>query len=147
MGRILVAVAIIGAALFMYITAGSYPGAARRLPQLLAVVVMLLGVFAVVQAVIGLYRARADDKPLLRLPDWRRVAIGVAFVAFVFAYAWSIPHLGYLIATPLMLAVPLAALRPVGWPAMGITVVAVTGVIWFIFVWFLQLPIPLYPGA
>ena len=148
MGRTLVAVAAIGAALYMYFTAEGYPGAARRLPELLSILVIVLSVLAIVQAVAEMRQKHAEHgKPLLTMPDFRKVGIGVAFVALVAAYAWSIPIVGYLIATPLMLALPLIALRPVGWPAIGITIVAVTGAIWLIFLWFLNLPIPLFPGA
>lgn len=148
MGRTLVAVAAIGAALYMYFTAGGYPGAARRLPEILSILVIVLSLLAIVQALVEVRRKRAErGKPLFTMPDWTKVGIGLAFVALVAAYAWSIPVIGYLIATPLMLALPLIALRPVGWPAIGITIVSVTGVIWLIFLWFLNLPIPLFPGA
>ena len=148
MGRILVAVAAIGAALYMYFTAEGYPGAARRLPELLSILVILLALLAIVQAIAEMRRKRAErGRPFVTMPEWKKVGIGVAFVALVAAYAWSIPVIGYLIATPLMLALPMIALRPVGWPAIGVTIVAVTGIIWLIFLWFLNLPLPLFPGA
>ena len=148
MGRILIAAVAIGAAVFLYSEAAGYPRAARRLPQLLSFVVGLLAALAIVQALVGLHRERAEGAgPLLSAPPWRQVGIGLAFVGLIAAYAWAIPIAGYLVATPLMLALPLVALRPVGWPAIGVTVVAVTGVIWAIFVWFLNLPVPLLPRA
>ena len=148
MGRIFVAAVAIGAALFLYSEAAGYPRAARRLPQLLSFVVVLLAALAIVQALLGLRRRRVEGaEPLLSAPPWRHVGIGLAFVGLIAAYAGSIPIAGYLVATPLMLALPLAALRPAGWPAIGLTVVAVTGVIWAIFVWFLNLPVPLLPRA
>jgi GNAT superfamily N-acetyltransferase len=148
MGRILVAAAVIGAALFMHSEAAGYPQAARRLPQILGIVAVLLAVLTIVQALVGIRRVRAERAvPLVVAPDWRQVGIGFAFVALVVGYAWSIPRVGYLVATPLMLLLPLLALRPVGRRGMVVTVVAVTGAIWLIFLWFLDLPIPLYPGA
>lgn len=151
MGRILVAVVAIGVAFYMYGQAADYPRAARRLPQLLSVILILLATLAVVREVVRLRRARLADGtaagPLVTLPEPGKVLIGVAFVALIFVYAWAIPVAGYLVATPLMLALPLIALRPVGWRGIGITIVAVTGVIWLIFIWFLNLPVPLYPGA
>lgn len=146
MGRVIVIFCIIAVSLFMWIDASSYPRAARRLPQLLAGIVILLGLIAAVQTMLKLRgQSRNDNRPLLALPDGRSLAIGALFVGLVIVYIWSIPVLGYLLATALMLFLPLAALRPVGWTFIVATVVIVTGVIWFLFVWFLRLPIPLYP--
>lgn len=155
-GRILVAIAAIGAALYLQAEAAEYPRAARRLPQLLGYGVMLLAALAIVQAVARGWRAQTRGAPGVTPgsdphPDpglhWRQIGIGVAFTSLIAVYAWAIPIAGYLIATPLMLFLPLAVLRPVGWPAVGVTVAAVTGTIWVIFLWFLNLPMPLYPGA
>ena len=147
MGRIAVAVAAIAAALFMQAEAAGYPRAASRLPVLLGYVVILLAVLAIAQVLLGWRRDRAADRlEVVALPRWQEVAIGTGFVGLTVLYAWSIPRIGYLVATPLMLLAPIAALRPVGWRPAAVTVVAVTGVIWLVFVWFLNLPLPLYPG-
>lgn len=147
MGRILVAVVAIAIALFLQGEAEGYPRAAARLPTLLGYVVILLALLAIGQALLGWRRARAAGTlPPVAMPAWRDVATGLAFVGLIVLYAWSIPVLGYLIATPLMLLLPLAALRPVGWTAALVTVVVVTGVIWIVFVGFLNLPIPLHPS-
>lgn len=144
MGRMLVALAAIGAAALAYVEAAGYPAAARRLPQLLAVVVAILAAVALAQSVV---RLRRSAGAAWTAPDPRRSALGAGFVVLILIYAWLIPTAGYLVATPLMLLVPLVVLRPVGWPVIGLTVVAVTGVIWVIFVWFLGLPVPLFPGS
>lgn len=148
MGRVLVVACVIGAAIYMWTEAAGYPSAARRLPRLLAVVVGLLGALALVQAVLRLAAERRAGAPgpLAARPSGRGLVIGVGFVALIAAYIWSIPRLGYLVATPLMMLLPLAALRPVGWGGIGLAILAVTGTIWAIFIWFLGLPIPLYPG-
>lgn len=148
MGRILVAAAAIAIALFLQGEAEGYPRAAARLPTLLGHLVILLALLAIGQALLGWRRDRAAGRlSLVSVPAWRDVATGLAFVGLILLYAWSIPVLGYLIATPLMLLLPLAALRPVGWGAALATVVVVTGVIWIVFAWFLNLPIPLAPSA
>ena len=148
MGRILVAAMSIVAAIAMQHIATSYPAAAARFPTLLGYVVICLGLMAAGQVLLEWRRLRlAGTLQVLPRADWRKIAIGSAFTLLIVLYAWSIPVLGYLLATPLMLAIPLALLRPVGWTAAAITVVAVTGTIWGVFVWFLRLPIPLYPGA
>ena len=148
MGRILVAAAVIALALWMRSEAQGYPRAAERLPSLLGYAVILLAVLAIAQVLLGWRRDRADGAVEPSSPPGARdVAIGAAFVGLLALYAWAIPVVGYLLATPVMLAAPIAALRPVGWAAAAITVVAVTGVIWAVFVWFLNLPVPLLPGA
>lgn len=148
MGRLVVIACIILLSSFMWIEAGEYPRAARRLPQLLAGIVILLGLIAAVQTMLRLRAASGNaDAPLITLPDRNSIIIGAAFIALVGLYIWSIPKLGYLLSTGLMLFLPLAALRPVGWVGIAATVIAVTGAIWLLFIWFLRLPIPLYPGA
>ena len=147
MGRITVAVAAIATALFMQAEAADYPRAASRLPVLLSYIVILLAVLAIGQVLLGWRRDRAADQlEIVALPRWQEVAIGMSFVGLIVLYAWSIPRVGYLVATPLMLLAPIAALRPVGWRIAATTIMVVTGVIWLVFVWFLNLPIPLYPG-
>ena len=79
--------------------------------------------------------------------DKTAFGIGVLFAALCVAYAASIHVLGYLIATPVFLLVALGALRPISWPNILLTVIAVTGVIWAVFINFLGLPMPLFPGA
>ena len=148
MGRIIVVTCVILVAIFMWIEAGSYLDAARRLPQLIAGVVILLGLIAIAQTALRLVRGHAAGEGVpFALPDPENLAIGLGFVLLIAGYIWAIPHLGYLPATLLMLALPLAVLRPVGWVGIGITILAVTGVVWGIFIWFLGLPISLFPGA
>ena len=149
MGRIVVAGLTIGICAYLSSLAGDYPRAARRLPQILALCVMGLAAAGIVQAVVqilGERRHAGDPPPLFTAPPREDVVVGLGFVALVAAYIWAIPHAGYLVATPLMLLVPLAVLRPIGWLGIGITLLAVTGGILLIFIWFLNLPIPLIPG-
>lgn len=149
MGQIVVALAAIGLAVFFWSEAAAYPATAAKLPQLLAGVVIFLAVLAIVQA--GWRRMRPENGEVDEttgtepLTDWRSLAIGAAFLALVVVYALSITRIGYLIATPLFLAIPLAVLRPVGPVAAVSAIVSVTAVIFGVFVWFLNLSIPLYP--
>lgn len=148
MGRILVAGALIAVALYMQAEAAGYPRVARRLPMLLGYVVIALAALAIVQQTLLWRRERARGTlKLASAPPWRELAIGSAFVLLIVLYAWAIPVLGYLIATPLMLLLPIVALRPIGPKLALVAVTAVTASIWALFVWFLNLPIPLYPGA
>lgn len=148
MGRIFVVACVILVAIFMWIEAASYPNAARRLPQLIAGLVIFLGLVAIIQTALRLARERqTGEGALLTLPDRENLIIGLGFMALIAAYIRAIPLIGYLPATILMLLLPMAVLRPVGWGGILITIAAVIGVIWGIFIWFLGLPIPLFPGA
>jgi hypothetical protein len=150
MGQIVVALAAIALALFFRSEAAAYPPTAARLPDLLSVVIILLAAAAIAQVAWSRLRPRpalaeaetGSDTPT----DWRSLALGAGFVALIILYAFSITRIGYLIATPLFLAIPLAVLRPIGLVTAVATIAAVTAVIFGIFVWFLNLSIPLYPA-
>ncbi|WP_405402140.1 tripartite tricarboxylate transporter TctB family protein [Paracoccus sp. Ld10] len=149
MGQIVVAVAAIALALFCRAEAAAYPVTAGRLPDLLGIVIVVLAVIAIANVAWERLRARpavAQAGPASETPtDWRSLALGAGFLALVILYALSITRIGYLIATPLFLAIPLIVLRPIGLVPAVSTIVAVTAVIFGIFVWFLNLSIPLYP--
>lgn len=148
MGRILVASAAVALALFFRHTAQNYPSAAARLPNLLGLIIILLGTAVIVAQALEWRRQSADGQLQLVPPiDKTAFGIGVLFAALCVAYAASIHVLGYLIATPVFLLVALGALRPISWPNILLTVIAVTGVIWAVFINFLGLPMPLFPGA
>jgi len=148
MGRIFVAIAAIALALFFRSEATEYRLAASRLPDLIGGVLMLLAVLMIVQTLWSWKKSSADGN-LVILPrvEPRSLILGAAFVLLIFAYAWSIQTIGYLIVTPAFLLVVFAALRPVSWLwTIGITVI-VTVAIWAIFIFFLNMPILLYPGS
>lgn len=144
-GQILVALAAIALAIFFWYEAATYPSAAAQLPRLLSGVLILLSMAAIVQAVVALVRHRDDTTAVANKPSWRDLAVGAGFLGLIVLYGWSITRIGYLIATPLFLAIPLAVLRPVGLVGALATIVSVTAVIFGVFVWFLNLTIPLYP--
>ncbi|HEX2020861.1 MAG TPA: tripartite tricarboxylate transporter TctB family protein [Aurantimonas sp.] len=150
MGQIFVALAAIALAVFFWSEAENYPATAAQLPELLAFVVIALSVAAIASAAWSRLRPRAaapDGENGTETPtDWRSLAIGAGFLVLIVTYAWSITRIGYLVATPLFLAIPLAALRPVGLVAAVSTIVVVTAIIFGVFVWFLNLSIPLYPA-
>lgn len=148
MGRIFVATAAIALAVFFRHIAEGYPTAAARLPKLLGLIVILLGAAAIVSQVLRWRRQHAEGVLELLPPiNAPALGIGAAFAALSIAYAGSITVLGYLIATPAFLLIAFGALRPIGWRNILLTTAAVTGVIWAVFINFLGLPMPLFPGA
>lgn len=147
MGRILVALSAIALVLFFWNAASGYPRQAAHLPVLLGWVVMSLAILAIIQVAAGWRKQKlAGTLVLLPKQNWRELALGAGFLGLIIVYAWSIAYVGYLIATPAFLLIPLLALRPVGWIAILLTTVLVTGAIWGVFVYFLNLSIPLTPA-
>ena len=151
MGRVIVALAGIGLVIFMWGEAANYPPTARKLPDLLGWAVLVLAVLAIAQELLQWGRARlageGDAEAIPSSPvDWRGIGLGAGFVALIVAYAWSIEIVGYMVATPLFLALPLIVLHPVRLPVAVLTIAVVTAVIYGVFVWFLRLNIPLFPA-
>lgn len=148
MGRILVALAAIALVFFFWSEAANYPRTAARLPNILGWVVLVLAVLAIAQTLFTWRRQNAGGT-LVFIPEfrWRDIAVGGGFSGLIILYAWSIQHVGYLVATPLFLLIPLAVLRPIGWTATILTTLGVTAFIWGVFVYFLNLSIPLYPAV
>ncbi|WP_226575102.1 tripartite tricarboxylate transporter TctB family protein [Acuticoccus sediminis] len=146
MGRIVTALAGIGLVLFMWYEASGYPPTAQKLPNLLGWVVLILAVLAIGQTLLARRAALAQGNAAATEPtSWRDIGIGAAFLGLIVVYAWSISTVGYMLATPVFLALPLIALRPVGLVPGVLTIAAVSAVIYGVFVWFLKLNIPLFP--
>lgn len=148
MGRILVAVAAIALAIFFRIEAADYRLAASRLPDMVGGVLILLSAMMIMQVLMTWKKASAAGS-LTIIPRVapQSIMLGVAFVLLIFAYVWSIQTIGYLIATPVFLLMALAVLRPVNWLWIVAIASIVTTIIWAIFIFFLKMPILLYPGS
>ena len=148
MGRILVAIAAIALALFFRSEAADYRLAASRLPDVVGGVLIVLSVLMIVQVLMSWRKASADGSlSILPRVESRSIMLGVAFVLLVFVYAWSIQTIGYLIATPGFLLIALVALKPVNWLWVVAITAIITASIWAIFIFFLNMPILLYPGS
>ena len=148
MGRILLALSAVGLALLFHAQASAYPAAAARMPNLVGYVVMFMAALTIGQELLR-WRQRMRDGTfvLLSPPSAKAVKIGALFIALIVAYVAAVPHVGYLLATTVFLFLPMAALRPVSWPMIALTIALVIGVIWSVFIGFLGLPIPFLPGA
>ncbi len=147
MGRIFVSLAMIGLVILFWNEASAYPATAARLPALIGWVVLVLAVMAIGEVLFGWRRQSVAGRlDLFPQQNWRGLAVGAGFLGLIVLYAWSITEVGYLIATPLFMLIPFVVLRPIGWIASIVTTAAVTTFIWIVFVWFLNLSIPLYPA-
>ena len=147
MGRIFVSLAMIGLVLIFWNETANYPATAARLPNLIGWLVVGLAVMAIGEVCLGWRRQSAAGRvELFPEQDWRGIAVGAGFLGLIVLYAFSITIVGYLIATPLFMLIPFAVLRPIGWIAAIVTTAIVTAFIWVVFVYFLNLSIPLYPA-
>lgn len=146
-GRIFVALFTIGLVLFMRREASTYPAGAALLPDLLGLVVIMLSILAIVQAGGELMRGATSDEQAFTVTLKRSdIAICAGFIGLILAYALSLNILGYLLATPIFLALPLILLRPIGWKAALLTAIGVTAVTYGVFILFLNLSIPAFPA-
>lgn len=148
MSRILVAAAAIIIALLFRIEAAGYPRVAAQLPVLITNVMIGLALLAIVQQLLA-WRQTTDGatRYALTMPTMPRIRDGVIFVGLVLLYAWAITSIGYLIATPAFLLSSMLIARATRPWIIIATAVVVTLAIWIIFVNFLRLPIPLFPGS
>lgn len=148
MSRILVAVAAIIIALLFRVEAAGYPRVAAQLPVLITNVMIGLALLAIVQQLLA-WRQATDGatRYALTMPSLPRIRDGAVFVGLMLLYAWAITSIGYLIATPAFLLSSMLVARSTKPWIIVLTAVVVTLAIWIIFVNFLRLPIPLFPGA
>jgi len=128
---------------------GLYPEVARRLPVLLIWIVVGLAAMMIAETLLRQRQARrlgppppgSDDEPPPRI-NWPVViAFGVAIVAYVALIPW----VGYLVTTTVFIAGALLVSRILT-PAKAIlTAFGTTAAVWVIFIWALNLPVPILP--
>lgn len=74
---------------------------------------------------------------------WRPLLVLMGSVA---VFGWALPHLGLLIALPLLVIVSASAGDEFHWRDAIINAIILTGASWFIFVYGLSLTLPLFPS-
>lgn len=153
---IIISVASIGLAVLFYSQAVAYPLAANRLPMLLAWVVGGLATLVIIEELImARRRARAvqsapasdngtedDDegpKPIV----WSAV---IPFGAAILAYVALIPYAGYVVVTPIFIALALAISGTLRWVPAILVALGITALVWAVFIWALYMPIQLFPA-
>lgn len=153
---IIISVASIGLAVLFYTQAATYPLAAHRLPMLLAWVVGGLATLVIIEELIkARRRARIaqsapesgatvegeDDgpKPIV----WSAV---IPFGAGILAYVTLIPYVGYIVVTPVFIALALAISGTLRWMTAIVVALAITALVWVVFIWALYMPIQLFPA-
>lgn len=128
---------------------GAFPEVAQRLPVLLIWIIVGLAVLMFVEEFLKRRAARRaapglpsiDEEALAPIKLRVVAAFGVAIVAYVIL----IPVVGYLITTPLFMAGSLLVARTVS-PLKSILIgIGATAFVWFVFIWGLNLPVPILP--
>ena len=127
----------------------NFPDVAQRLPVLLIWLVCGLGVLMIIEEVLKRCNARRaapgasiEEDEVLPPVNW---FVLCSFGAAIIAYVALIPIVGYLIVTPVFVAGALLVSRTLS-PLKAILVGAVaTAFVWAIFIWALNLPVPLLP--
>jgi hypothetical protein len=120
------------------------------MPVLVIWIVIVLALLMVVEELIKRRMARREGPSVLAdedepLPAINWPVMGL-FSAAIVAYVALVPLAGYLLTTPLFVAGGAALSKTLSWPKAMLLGLGVTSAVWGIFIWALNLPIPLLPA-
>lgn len=104
-----------------------------------------LGVLLSVLGAVVLFKAltiESEDGDPIGAIAWRPLGVIVGAIAL---FGWALPHLGMVIALPLLVVIAAMAGDEFKWLEALMTAAVLTVGSWFIFVWGLNLVIPLWP--
>ena len=105
-----------------------------------------LGILLAILGAAVLFKAltveTADGEPIGAIA-WKPLLF---IVATVTVFGWSLPHLGMIIALPILVVVASLAGDEHHWGESLLNSAILTAFSWFIFVWGLKLTIPLWPA-
>lgn len=145
---IVLGIGAIGLGLLLRAQSADLPAEAVRLPSLLIWIVMGLAVLMIIEEILKIRRlrrpdavVREEDAPLPPI-NWPVVSV---FGAIAVIYVALIPILGYLMTTPVFIALGIWGSKTRSFAIAATIGVASTVVIWLLFSYMLQLPIPLWP--
>ena len=105
----------------------------------LAVLMALLGAFLFFESLT----IETEDGERIGAWAWRPLLIICAAVA---VFGWALPHLGMVIAIPLLVIGSATASDEFHWKDALVNAIVLTIGCWIIFVWGLKLTIPLWPA-
>ena len=139
--HVLFALFTCGLAGYFFFKASSMPRSASLFPQIVAGLIFLLSAAMVFKAAHDVRGSGGEDAgaPAGKI----HVARVVVFVALTAAYIFLIPRIGYFVVTPLFMLVMYTFLRALGIFKALVISVGFSVFIYFLFIWFLKLPIPM----
>ena len=133
---------VIGMAFAWGATSYNFGSSARPGPAYfpfgLAVLMSLLGALLLFESL----SIETDDGEPIGPWAWRPLGVIVAAVAM---FGWALPHLGMVIALPLLVIGSAMASDEFHWKDAVINAIVLTIGCWVIFIWGLKLTIPLWP--
>ena len=143
------AAAAIVFALVFHFESQDFPATAQRMPVLLTWIVVALAVMMIVEELLKRRLARRNGKRGLAdaeepLPAINWPVMGL-FSAAIVGYVALVPWLGYLLATPLFVSGGALLSKTLGWPKALLLGLGTTAAVWAVFIWALNLPVPLLP--
>lgn len=140
-------------AIILYADTLDMSKAAYQLPRLVIMLVLaLLGLmiaerFFQIRKAARIEEPVPDTEPIGEPPEILSGVVSPAriavFVILLIAYVATIKPLGYFISTPLFLIGIMAYLRATSLPRIILIAVGFTGFVYFLFVLFLNLPVPM----
>lgn len=127
-------------AIVFYVQSLDYPSEAANLPQILALLIIMLSLAMFAEALINeRKKVKADQEPKEQIFGFRVLV----FAALIALYITLIKFLGYFLVTPLFVIAALAYLKATRlWKAVLIAF-GFTLFCYLLFVMFLNLPIPM----
>lgn len=133
---------VIGIAFAWGATSYNFGSSARPGPAYfpfgLAVLMSLLGALLLFESL----SIETDDGEPIGAWAWKPLGVIVAAVA---VFGWALPHLGMVIALPLLVIGSAMASDEFRWKDAVINAIVLTIGCWVIFIWGLKLTIPLWP--
>ena len=124
-------------------TTYSFGSAARPGPGYfpfgLGILLALLGLLVLFEALT----VDTEDGERVGALAWKPLVVITATVAF---FGWSLPHLGMLMALPLLVVASAMAGDEFHWGEALLNAVVLTAGSWVVFIWGLKLTIPLWPS-
>jgi hypothetical protein len=137
-------------AVFTFILAGyfffkgySMPSSAALFPQLVAGLVFLLSGAMVFQSLREAKNRSGEPASGAAVEQKIHVPRVILFTALIALYIFLIPRIGYFVATPLFMVVMYMFLRAIGFFRAILISLGFSVFIYFLFIWFLKLPIPM----
>ncbi len=146
----ILAAASILVALVFRSQAQDFPATAQRMPVLVIWIVIGLALLMVAEELLKRRTARRDgpsaqgddDEPLPAI-NWPVMGL---FSAAIVGYVALVPWAGYLLMTPVFVAGGAALSKTLSWPKSLLLGLGATAAVWAVFIWALNLPLPLLPA-
>ena len=134
------AVVVLGSLVFYQQTL-DMPRTASELPRLLVFLIVGLCILMIISGFRSYTIKRVEkDESVLSSPNYKRVFI---FGIFIALYISLIESIGYFIVTPVFIIASLYYLKATRFANMVLIAGFFTAFIYFMFVWFLKLPVPM----